>query len=269
MRERKGAFGVVYQDVARSEKLSIEAKGIYCYLAALSGSTSNESYPSISLMCKELKMSKTRLYKHMSELVQFGVVKKTQTYNGNIKGKMIYSLTHEVNFSCIPQNGETEKQDNSFSPNLGIQDSWNTRDEEINNNNINNNNINNNNINNNSASPDAPKESNAEIESFFESIWKLYPNKKGKSAVSKTKKKELFKVGYDEMSRAISRYVTDLKAEEWRKPQYGSSFFNKGYVDYLDANYQAPDTNEPEKGDRSIYDPTTYEQEVKRALGIE
>lgn len=43
MRERKGAFGVVYQDVARSEKLSIEAKGIYCYLAALSGSTSNES----------------------------------------------------------------------------------------------------------------------------------------------------------------------------------------------------------------------------------
>lgn len=124
-------------------------------------------------------------------------------------------------------------------------------------------------IDNNKASSDAPKESNAEIESFFESIWKLYPNKKGKAAVSKTKKKELFKVGYDEMSRAISRYVTDLKAEEWRKPQYGSSFFNKGYVDYLDANYQAPATNEPEKGDRSIYDPTTYEQEVKRALGIE
>lgn len=262
MREKKGAYGVVYQDVARSEKLSIEAKGIYCYLAALSGSTSNESYPSISLMCKELKMSKTRLYKHMSELVQFGVVKKTQTYNGNIKGKMIYSLTHEVNFSCVPQNGETEKQDNSFSQNLGIRVPWNTRGEEINNNNINNNNINNN-----SASPDAPKESNAEIESFFESIWKLYPNKKGKAAVSKTKKKELFKVGYDEMSRAISRYVTDLKAEEWRKPQYGSSFFNKGYVDYLDANYQAPATNDPEKGDRSIYK-HDYE-ELKRELGID
>lgn len=123
------------------------------------------------------------------------------------------------------------------------------------------------NINNNSASPDAPKESNAEIEIFFESIWKLYPNKKGKAAVSKTKKKELFKVGYDEMSRAISRYVTDLKAEEWRKPQYGSSFFNKGYVDYLDANYQAPATNDPEKGDRSIYK-HDYE-ELKRELGID
>mgnify|MGYP000498968137 FL=1 len=123
------------------------------------------------------------------------------------------------------------------------------------------------NINNNSASPDAPKESNAEIESFFESIWKLYPNKKGKAAVSKTKKKELFKVGYDEMSRAINRYVTDLKAEEWRKPQYGSSFFNKGYVDYLDKNYTAAVASDPEKGDRSIYK-HDYE-ELKRELGID
>ena len=123
------------------------------------------------------------------------------------------------------------------------------------------------NINNNSASPDAPKESNAEIESFFESIWKLYPNKKGKAAVSKTKKKELFKVGYDEMSRANSRYVTDLKAEEWRKPQYGSSFFNKGYVDYLDKNYTAAVASDPEKGDRSIYK-HDYE-ELKRELGID
>ena len=123
------------------------------------------------------------------------------------------------------------------------------------------------NINNNSASPDASKESNAEIESFFESIWKLYPNKKGKAAVSKTKKKELFKVGYDEMSRAISRYVTDLKAEEWRKPQYGSSFFNKGYVDYLDKNYTAAVASDPEKGDRSIYK-HDYE-ELKRELGID
>lgn len=123
------------------------------------------------------------------------------------------------------------------------------------------------NINNNSVSPDAPKESNAEIESFFESIWKLYPNKKGKAAVSKTKKKELFKVGYDEMSRAISRYVTDLKADEWRKPQYGSSFFNKGYVDYLDKNYTAAVASDPEKGDRSIYK-HDYE-ELKRELGID
>lgn len=123
------------------------------------------------------------------------------------------------------------------------------------------------NINNNSASSDAPKESNVEIESFFESIWKLYPNKKGKAAVSKTKKKELFKVGYDEMSRAITRYITDLKAEEWRKPQYGSSFFNKGYVDYLDKNYTAAVASDPEKGDRSIYK-HDYE-ELKRELGID
>ena len=27
------------------------------------------------------------------------------------------------------------------------------------------------------------------------------------------------------------------KDEEWRKPQNGSTFFNSGYVDYLDNNY--------------------------------
>ena len=41
------------------------------------------------------------------------------------------------------------------------------------------------------------------------------------------------------MLRAIRRYLADLKKDEWRKPQNGSTFFNSGYVDYLDENYQA------------------------------
>jgi len=73
---------------------------------------------------------------------------------------------------------------------------------------------------------------------FFEQIWKLYPNKKGKGQVSDAKKKELFKISIEEMTRSIERYKTELKKDEdWRKPQNGSTFFNSGYVDYLDANY--------------------------------
>ena len=87
----------------------------------------------------------------------------------------------------------------------------------------------------NSASKNAP--SKKDISDFFESIWKLYPNKKGKGQVSDSKKKTLYEIGYDEISRAIERYNSDLKKEEWRKPQNGSTFFNSGYVDYLDANY--------------------------------
>lgn len=94
------------------------------------------------------------------------------------------------------------------------------------------------NINSASASTESAKDINA----FFEDIWKLYPNKKGKGQVSKTAKERLLKVGYEEIARAIDRYKTDLqKDSDWRKPQNGSTFFNSGYVDYLDANYEPLD----------------------------
>lgn len=78
----------------------------------------------------------------------------------------------------------------------------------------------------------------AEACALFEQLWKLYPEKKGKGQVSDTAKKRLLKVGYEEMVRAIERYEHELKKDAaWRKPQNGSTFFNSGYVDYLDANY--------------------------------
>ena len=100
--------------------------------------------------------------------------------------------------------------------------------------------IENNNINTNCASDNAPKASRSEINEFFERIWKLYPNKKGKGQISDAKKKKLYEIGYDEISRAIDRYKDGLLKDDWRKPQNGSTFFNSGYVDYLDANYSKP-----------------------------
>ena len=88
----------------------------------------------------------------------------------------------------------------------------------------------------------AKQPSKAEIDAFFESVWDLYPVKKGKGQVSDSKRKVLFQIGFDEMNRAISRYLKELKRDAaWRKPQNGSTFFNSGYVDYLDANF-VPDT---------------------------
>lgn len=87
----------------------------------------------------------------------------------------------------------------------------------------------------------AAQPSKADVDAFFESIWELYPVKKGKASVSDTKRKALFKIGYERMEQAINRYLTELKKDaSWRKPQNGSTFFNSGYVDYLDGNY-APD----------------------------
>lgn len=83
------------------------------------------------------------------------------------------------------------------------------------------------------------------LDTFFESIWKMYPKKKGKGQVSKSQKKKLYDIGIDEMTRCLERvnkYYTDKKTEE-QFMQQGSTFFNSGYVDYLDNNYEQP-TNE-------------------------
>lgn len=79
----------------------------------------------------------------------------------------------------------------------------------------------------------------AEALELFEKLWKLYPSKKGKGKVSDAKKLELLKIGFDEMSRAVDRYIMELeKDRSWRKPQNGNTFFTSGYVDYLDANFE-------------------------------
>lgn len=78
------------------------------------------------------------------------------------------------------------------------------------------------------------------VEVFFENAWSLYPSKKGKGQISNTKKKELYKLG-EELERCISRYVKYVENERSKgfkdlKYQNGSTFFNSGYVDYLDSN---------------------------------
>lgn len=87
-------------------------------------------------------------------------------------------------------------------------------------------------------------------ENLFEELWKLYPVKKGKGQVSVAAKQRLLKVGRDEMVRAIDRYKAELaKDSEWRRPQNGSTFFNSGYLDYLDDNYVPQTENRnPKKG---------------------
>jgi predicted phage replisome organizer len=84
----------------------------------------------------------------------------------------------------------------------------------------------------------AKQPSKADVDNFFDSVWVLYPVKKGKGQVSDAKRKTLFEIGFEKLNRAIERYLKELEKDaEWRKPQNGSTFFNSGYVDYLDENF--------------------------------
>ena len=108
----------------------------------------------------------------------------------------------------------------------------------INNNNNNNNNRDINNVHSCSESLEETPEETAE--EFFERAWQYYPNKRGKGQVSEKSKERLMSHGWDNVKRAIDRYLEDLKKDEWRQAQNGSTFFNSGYIDYLDENYTPP-----------------------------
>ena len=108
----------------------------------------------------------------------------------------------------------------------------------INNNNNNNNNRDINNVHSCSESLEETPEETAE--EFFERAWQYYPNKRGKGQVSEKSKERLMSHGWDNIKRAIDRYLEDLKKDEWRQAQNGSTFFNSGYIDYLDENYTPP-----------------------------
>lgn len=104
----------------------------------------------------------------------------------------------------------------------------------------------------------------ADAIALFESLWKLYPVKRGKGQVSDTQKVKLFKIGFDEMSRAIERYKQYVENIDYLQYQNGSTFFNSGYVDYLDENYKK---QESEEGGRTHYKSSEeFDRELREAL---
>ena len=115
----------------------------------------------------------------------------------------------------------------------------------------------------------------SEADALFERVWKLYPQKRGKGKVSDANKRRLLDIGFDELSRAIERYKADLALDDWRKPQNGSTFFNSGYIDYLDANYEKPERIQSEKTPGELncqrdYDFDSLEQQLlQKQLGDE
>jgi len=80
-------------------------------------------------------------------------------------------------------------------------------------------------------------------EKFFKECCGLYPNSKGQTSGSK--KKEIYKLG-ESFKKCISLYLADIKAERengFPTKQYKnrSTFFNSGYMDYLEEATKKPD----------------------------
>lgn len=96
---------------------------------------------------------------------------------------------------------------------------------------------------------------------FFEKIWNLYPLKRGKGSIKNKKKKELYLLGFEKIQLAIERYTKDYELRKLDFQQLslknGSTFFNSGYHDYIDDNFEYYKPNK--KTNKSIQS-TNYEQ---------
>ena len=70
---------------------------------------------------------------------------------------------------------------------------------------------------------------------FFEKVWKPYPRKLNKSAVTQKAKKELYEAGEKAVLGAVNSYIAEIQENGTteRYIMYGSTFFNARWRDYI------------------------------------
>lgn len=73
-------------------------------------------------------------------------------------------------------------------------------------------------------------------EQEVENLWLLYPRKKGKDGAFNKLPKLIKKYGYAKIESCVKRYAQEVKGKNETYIQYGSTFFNTGYADYLEEN---------------------------------
>jgi hypothetical protein len=86
----------------------------------------------------------------------------------------------------------------------------------------------------------------------FDEAWKMFPEKKGKNAVSKKAKKEIEKAGLETITQAISAYMEDVQQKRNTgfdlRYMYGSTFFNGRWMEYLQNEQQEDESSEKKGG---------------------
>lgn len=205
-------YTVMSNDHLRNKELSLKAKGLLSLMLSLP----DEWDYSLSGLVTLSRDGRDSVTTSLDELMHHGYVRRKQSFDA--KGRFS-GYDYDISEKPFTENPNTGKPFSENHPQLNTKES-NTKES---------------NTKNNICAND--------IEDFFETLWKAYPKKKGKGQVSFTQKRKLYKLGQEQMLRTILRYKNDIKknktADKYIKN--GSTFFNSGYVDYLDENYEGAD----------------------------
>ena len=120
------AWGRVYQQIVRDPALSLEAKGLYAYLASFADEK-GQCYPPVDTIRQEIPLSNSTYYKYVGELRDAGILSVEKVRTGNRYESNIYHLLipQQSNY-CTVQNLDGEPQKNELhvhSKNCTIQHS--------------------------------------------------------------------------------------------------------------------------------------------------
>ncbi len=143
-------YGSIAKLVMLDQRLTIEAKAIYSYFCSYAGGGSS-AFPSVSKILFDLKISKTRYYKHFTLLTDYGYISVKQIKKENKFGNNIYTLhLNPKEKKSEDQNEETKKLSSNQNEDTELSSTQNeytqnenTQNEDSNINNININNFNN------------------------------------------------------------------------------------------------------------------------------
>ena len=221
--------------IFKDTRISFKAKGLLTTMLSLPP-TWNYTIEGLSKLSKDGKDS---IKTAMKELENYGYLERKQTRNDNGSFCDLEYFVYEKPHTKEPL---------AENPSTGKSSTENPL--QLNTNKLNTNKLNTNNKNNTLSveravsecvqEPDKPKSKpvnkKKEADELFDRLWSLYPLKKGKASVSDAQKLKLLDIGYEEMERAISRYIQYVDSVDYLHYKNGSTFFNSGYIDYLDVN---------------------------------
>ena len=251
----KRPFVMLYHDFIKCPLLNWSEKDLYIILLMYADKDSKQCFPSINELCKVAGKSKNTILKAISGLESKKILKKEKRVTKNGQTSNLYTL-YDIDTMWESKNIDELKttvdeiEERKMIEALTAKGYYISKEKELESaaptkvtaessthTHVDNLNINENITNEPKCQEKPCSTSKADADALLNRLWRLYPVKKGKGRISAAQKKKLLKIGYDEMARAIERYKRYVESVDYLHYQYGGTFFNGGYVDYLDANY--------------------------------
>ena len=217
-------YGTIPKLVMQHEDLSIEAKAIYAYLASFAGA-GDTAYPSVSIMCKHLGISKDRFYRHRKSLLDNDFIRITQHQNEGGWSNNVYTVVSTPS----PQNKDTQNKDTQNKD---------TQNKDTNNNSSINNSINNNSI----------KDIVEQVINYLNT--KANTNYKTTTNKTKTLIRSRANEGFilDDFKKVIDiktrDWINDKKMCKYLRPE---TLFGNKFESYLNQEYQNKEDKEIEE----------------------